>query len=422
MQSVRIANWVLFPAMSALLLGAQAFATTYVVDDDGGPGVDFTDLPAAVAAAQPGDVLRVMPGSYSAFICTKGITILGYGGPTVNGAVNLTSIPPGRPVVLAGLSPRDVLIGVCDAPVILQQVSGVDSVLIESSVDVRLLDVHTSGSGSSAGQEGIAINSSRVEIVQSEARGAYFSPSCGYHVQAGHGLQVTLSSRVHFALSEASGAAGSQCYTDYQWAPDGGDGIHLADSELILAGSGHETIRGGYGGFAAWWWVNCYYDGYGGAGVWAPTGQGTYSRVRMQGGTFHSSVNTSFDCYDGHGIHFYAPAITHASPPHSTLSLAGIPTPNQAVHLTLNGAVGSRASIWIGRRWILEPEPNVDIELAVDRQKVIELGAIPESGSITYSLEIPGTYPPGTAYGVQGECLFESGLVRRTNSVPIVVR
>lgn len=422
MQSVRIANRVLFPAMSALLLGAQALATTYVVDDDGGPGVDFTDLPPAVAAAQPGDVVRVMPGSYSAFSCSKGITILGYGGPTVSGAVVLASIPLGRPFVLAGIAPTSLIVTACAGPVIVQEVASVDTVFVEMSEDVRLLELTSSGFGPAFDRAGISVVASRVEIVQSDVKGAYFAPYCGLHVQAGPGIDVTASSRVHFALSDCSGAGGSQCFTQLQWAPDGGDGIRLADSELILAGNGHETVRGGHGGFAAWWWDNCFYDGYGGGGVRALNGEVTYSRVRILGGVYESSVSVHAECYQGHAGPFYGSAFTHASPPHSTLSLAGIPVPNQAVHLTLSGAPGSRASIWIGRRWVLQPEPNVDIELAVDRQKVIELGAIPESGSITYSLEIPGTYPPGTAYGVQGECLFESGLVRRTNSVPIVVR
>src|SRR5262245_57101965 len=98
----------LFATICAVLIASRALATTYVVDVHGGPGVDFTDLPAAVAAAQPGDVLRVMPGSYSPFTSAEGITILGYGGPTVNGELAVALLPPGPPFVLAGVSPTSL--------------------------------------------------------------------------------------------------------------------------------------------------------------------------------------------------------------------------------------------------------------------------------------------------------------------------
>ncbi|MCI0586734.1 MAG: hypothetical protein L0323_07840 [Planctomycetes bacterium] len=63
------------PAFACLLL-----QTTWVVDDDGGPGVNFTDLPPAIAAAADGDVLLVQPGTYSHFTLSgKGLRILGSG-------------------------------------------------------------------------------------------------------------------------------------------------------------------------------------------------------------------------------------------------------------------------------------------------------------------------------------------------------
>ena len=54
---------------SAFVTAAVAFGgpATWLIDDDGGPGVAFTDLPAAVAAASDGDVLLVRPGTYSGF-------------------------------------------------------------------------------------------------------------------------------------------------------------------------------------------------------------------------------------------------------------------------------------------------------------------------------------------------------------------
>jgi hypothetical protein len=54
--------------------------TIWVVDDGGGPGVNFNDIPPAVAAAADGDILLVQPGTYSHFTLSgKGLRILGSG-------------------------------------------------------------------------------------------------------------------------------------------------------------------------------------------------------------------------------------------------------------------------------------------------------------------------------------------------------
>lgn len=44
----------------------------FVVDDDGGPGVDFADLGSAIAAALPGDTVLVRDGTYAAYDTTPG--------------------------------------------------------------------------------------------------------------------------------------------------------------------------------------------------------------------------------------------------------------------------------------------------------------------------------------------------------------
>jgi hypothetical protein len=57
---------MLFPVLltAAAVVGGP---TIWIVDDDAGPGVDFADLPAAIAAAADGDTLVVFPGAYSGF-------------------------------------------------------------------------------------------------------------------------------------------------------------------------------------------------------------------------------------------------------------------------------------------------------------------------------------------------------------------
>lgn len=63
-----------------VLCSLAAAQTTWIVDDSGGPGVHFTSLPAAVAAAANGDTLLVAAGTYQAFhVANKALTILGAG-------------------------------------------------------------------------------------------------------------------------------------------------------------------------------------------------------------------------------------------------------------------------------------------------------------------------------------------------------
>ncbi|MCI0585418.1 MAG: hypothetical protein L0323_01095 [Planctomycetes bacterium] len=75
--------------MSWLALPALLLQNIWVVDDNGGPGVNFTDIPPAIAAASDGDVLLVQPGTYSHFVLSgKGLRILGAG------AANTTIVNP----------------------------------------------------------------------------------------------------------------------------------------------------------------------------------------------------------------------------------------------------------------------------------------------------------------------------------------
>ncbi|HEX6811338.1 MAG TPA: hypothetical protein VF384_06935 [Planctomycetota bacterium] len=105
---------------AALLASAAPAQTTWIVDDNPGPGVHFTSLPAAVAAAASGDTLLVAPGHYEPFHVTgKALTILGDGNVTtfIDGSpiagtgdyVNITSPPVGTTFRLSGVTiQRDV--------------------------------------------------------------------------------------------------------------------------------------------------------------------------------------------------------------------------------------------------------------------------------------------------------------------------
>ena len=66
------------PSLCALLLGAAVPAADLFVDANGTPGT-YATVQAAILAAQPGDRILVLPGSYPAFSITKAIHIVGVG-------------------------------------------------------------------------------------------------------------------------------------------------------------------------------------------------------------------------------------------------------------------------------------------------------------------------------------------------------
>jgi hypothetical protein len=89
------------------MLACLLLQQTWVVDDNGGPGVSFTDTPPAVAAAADGDVVVVKPGQYSPFtVSGKGLRILGEDRLTTivrsfTATVStIADAPAGSPVVL----------------------------------------------------------------------------------------------------------------------------------------------------------------------------------------------------------------------------------------------------------------------------------------------------------------------------------
>ncbi len=83
MQHTKTAAFLLVLAPFAPLAQVRA-QTTWVVDEFNGPGTDFTDLPAAVAAATNGDTIRVRSGDYSTTLIDKAIRVLGETGATVS--------------------------------------------------------------------------------------------------------------------------------------------------------------------------------------------------------------------------------------------------------------------------------------------------------------------------------------------------
>src|SRR5262249_13509994 len=115
----------------ALLSTSLAVAQTFVVDASNGPGTNFTDVAAAVAAVPDGATLLVRPGSYASFTLNgKGLTILGGPGVQFAGqsAVVMNTLS-NQAVVLRGLAFADGVFGPSPYAVTVDACAG--AVLIE---------------------------------------------------------------------------------------------------------------------------------------------------------------------------------------------------------------------------------------------------------------------------------------------------
>ena len=105
--------------LTLLALALPLQSQVWIVDDSGGPGVDFTDLPPAIAAASGGDVLLIRSGVYSEVLLNRGLTLQADEGAVVNVAgLRIESVPAGDHVVVAGLTvPSFAWISGCGAKV-----------------------------------------------------------------------------------------------------------------------------------------------------------------------------------------------------------------------------------------------------------------------------------------------------------------
>jgi hypothetical protein len=393
----------------ATLFAPRAIATTYVVDASGGG--QFTDIPAAIAAAQPGDVLLVQSGTYSAFTLDKGLTIIGYGQPHVAGTATIQLVPAGQTAVLSSCAPTDVAVLGCAGPIILQDLDTIHHVDVETSADVRFRNVDVNPVGLPE-IDACDVASSRVEYVRGSAHGEGGLACTGHDGK--NGWTVTQSSRVQLALANANGGDGSSCSFP---APsgDGGSALSVVDSTMIVAGGGVSVILGGDQGQG---YFDCLTNGNSGyAAAVSFSSSFSYSGAQL----------VCYDEYFGHacidgGCAPVQGTATLVTPDDPTLDVSGSMTSGGSATFTLRAPPGSSAILYFGRHAVLIPDPSGGIEQLTQKSRIVHLGTIPASGRATFTWPIALGLPAGTILIAQAEVTVAPGDVRHTNSIPVVVR
>lgn len=409
-----------------LALAAPSLANQIIVDASNGPGTNFTDIPPAVAAALPGDVIVVRAGSYNAFTVDRRLTVVGQGTVVVNGALSFTNLVAGQRAAVVNVLPSDVVVANCQAPVILQDVTSTHSLRITGSSDVRLRAVQVQpflGLTTDA----LIVDAGRLEAVSSGFRGS--SGWDGYNGPAvpvqngGTGIRLRSGARAHLALSDVIGGDGSFTYiVPLLICGNGGSGAWVEAGELVLAGGGSARALGGWGG-ANLLYNYCDYDGFGGPGI--VLYQPAVSLLVHSGTTIEGRPSYyGSNCTEIPGTPITGGGAQIVETPVApTLSLSGATPAGAFVVYTLRGVPGGLATWWFGRSAILVADPGIRIERLANAARTVALGVIPVNGEIQFTIQIPSSSPIGAFLCTQAEVLDpSSGTVQRTNSVPIVVR
>ena len=401
---------------SPIVSGGQ----TYVVDAAGGPGVDFTDIAAALLVVQPRDVLLVQPGVYSPFTLTRGVTILGYGTPQVAGSIVVENVPGGELAVLVNLAPVDLAVRDADGVVVIEGFGALETVEIDACVDVRLSGLTVFPPGI-ARRSAAIVRASRVELTGSDLEGSWGEPFPGSSSTpqgGGDGIALVDGARMHLTRSDVNGGRGGMVMDIGNNAGDGGNAISVTGaSEVVVAGGGASRIEGGPGGWC-WDCSNCEDDGFPGQAIWSVFGVARYSGAVLPSTSYFYGFNCTFALVPPIGG-----VATEAIPPDPVLYLVGTPQAGQSLQLRVWGTPGDLVRVNVGRRPVVIPEPPIVIERLVDATRTLTLQTIPAGGERAISLPLPAAYAPGTVFFAQAELEDPlTGELRRTNSAPIVVR
>lgn len=398
-------------ALLVSLLAPLAPSSTWIVDANNGPGTDFTQISAAIAAAAPGDTLLVLPGQYASFVLDKPLAIVGQGTAPANEALftgaTVRNLPANTTTSLVNLYQNGIgfgglkLLNAAGA-VLLDDVQCIDPVRIENCADARLRRCET--------RDGCFANGSRVEVADSLLFGATGSlcTCCFYPHAAGTGgsaLHVS-GGEVHLARSTALGGTGGSnncgdtgCDGD---AGDGGPAVYLsAGGRLHVAGSPDQFLQGGNGGT-----TNCLsgLPGNPGPALFINAG----CEARISGVTISGSIQN-------------LGTLVQPSPDDPTLRALGAPVPGGNFTLRLSGPPGATAQILLGRRPIVVPTPALDEEQLAPVNRTFNLGTIPASGTVSLNFPVAVSWPKGFGVVFQGRVTLPDTTQLLTNSVPAVL-
>lgn len=381
-----------FPLVLALSASAAAQGQVFVVDDDPGPGVDFTDIQAAVDQAQDGDLVLVRDGGYGPVqIAGKAVSVVAHAQspPVVSAPLRVSSLPAGKTVVVRGLEIQIPL---------LQNVTGLAIEGCQGVVAVE--DVEVVANPFWFGMETPAVhvtNCARVSLTRVKGTGArgvngtIFQP--GSEVPGGPGLRADGSTVAAYECVFEGGEGPTGGGFNATSAP-GGPGVRLENQSFLFAHG--SVLRGGKGGDANPF-VNggCAQAQPGGDGVAGVGGVELLDTQALGGPGGAASPGCSPQAPDGQPIDVTGTVrvLAEAARGYRASSPAFV---GQTVDHEFLGLPGDFAVLFVSlQAGMLDGGGIPGFLLPAPPFLALPIGAIPPSGSLVVSVTVPPALPPG---------------------------
>ena len=402
--------------LALLALSLTAHADNLIVDDNGGVGVDYTNMVDAVAAANVGDRLYVHPGSYFGHLASdKGMTIIGVGpGVFLGGGYAWHDLPANQELRVVGLELGQLIIQDCAGPVMLAELEMNDHHTAGGYLwatrcdDVRLRDCTIRSRISAA----VSVEDSRVELVSCDVLGS--AGFDGNFVEAGGdggdavvaraGALVTIN-----ACNVEGGIGGSTMSVLGDFGGNGGTAVRVfSGGEVIITGTPAHEILGGFGGAGP----ASGDDGAGGDGI---QNDGV---VRISGAV--ALGGPSLDYIDGVPISGGGLLLTPI-PDDPFMEVVGEVRAGQPLQFVIHGEPGGVVRLLAGRGPIIANAPGSPDPRLTQPFRSIWIGNLPASGELVHSINLPSGMSSGDRFVLQSKITTGAG-DRLTNSGVLLVR
>ena len=390
--SVRLAMWL---AVCTLGSGA-AVAQTFVVDDDGGPGVDFSTIVDALAVVPDRSTLDIRAGSYDGFTLERPLSMVGASPDAVFVSGQIT---------IDGANVDDVikLAGIRCYTFYFQDVS--QTLLLE---DVKC-DSFNSGE-----IRGVRCDDLRFQNLNCRAPVSLFSSKasfydstlfCNTYLAPALSLVGNSTAQMHECYIE--GGRGEQCgpipgCLSGGNAGNGSPGIQIdpaARARIVRS-----AVHGGQMGIAL---CGCFLDGVPGPPA-------------VVEGRLESWMSDYF-----RGLFQLDPATlvlgagsVDLNEPIPTLSAS---TTGLQIDLVASSLPGSSGRIIFGRGPVFASAPADSFGLLVRPDRIASLGESPASGTQALTFTNPG-WPLGTTLWLQVSQTLTNGSTRLSNPIAVVIR
>jgi hypothetical protein len=397
---------ILSLGLSSGLASAQ---TTYVVDDDGGFGVDFTDIDSALAVAGSVDVIEVRAGVYAPFTMTSPTRLLGDPGARVNAESRIVGVAAGAWTVVAGLEMDQLHIEDTPGTVILDDINLLlnrSSLVVENSADVRGRDVRNQPSAGPLGTL-LRVDASNVQLADS----SFICPDAPNETDGSTAALLTSGSYLHLTDCNVQGGRGGDFLPLlFSYVGRGGAGIQAADSSTVRLV--RSEVRGGGGGLGD---LNVYFDAPAGNGFNACGGTQEVWASTVEGGFTLGSVVPP-----GNAFAMGCGAILSDQLPLPSLESVGPAIQGTALTLEVHAAPLSSGRLIFGRFPVRVEIPGSAAPRLVDVGRLASLGAMAPGGSSSLQLG-SSVWPRGTVVFLQTSQTVGAG-TQMANSVAVVVR